>query len=103
LDAGVARLVDHLLDTGVRVALAQQVLVEPALRTGAAVEELVVQAAHRAHLDAARTDVAGRVHRRYASAVDRGQLGPLPRVAGGVGVGDVLAGDVQRAALGVQR
>src|SRR5690606_38797158 len=66
----------------------------------AGVEEHVADARDADELDAVAGDEAGREHRGRAERLDALQVDALARVAGRVGVGDVLAVDVERLTLG---
>jgi hypothetical protein len=90
----------HLLQ---RVGLDQQAGAVRVLGVPAALEERVPDALHVVGADARPDARARRVEGGHGAAADRLQVDALAGVALGVDVGDVLAGDVERAPLRPER
>ena len=103
VDAGGRRLADGALHAIEGLGARGRVAQRHALRADLEVEEGVAQAAVGRHVDALAEERARAVLRgagRQVQRVGRAERGLLARVADGVGVGDVVRGDVERLLLG---
>ena len=103
VDAGRRRLADGALHAIEGLGARRRVAQRHALRADLEVEEGVAQAAVGRHVDALAEERAGAVLQgagRQVQRVGRAERGLLARVADGVGVGDVVRGDVERLLLG---
>jgi hypothetical protein len=103
LDPGVPRLAERGLDLLEGIGLDGQAGTVGVLGVATALQEGVADALDVVGGDTGADARAGGVERRDRAAADGLQVDPLTGVALGVDVGDVLPGDVQRAALRPQR
>jgi hypothetical protein len=103
LDAGVAGLAERLLDQPVGLGLDGQPGAVGVLGVAAALEKGVADSRHVVGAHPGADTAARGVEGRHRTAAEGLQVRPLAGVALGVDVGDVLPGDVQRAALRPQR
>src|SRR4051812_38778719 len=103
VDAGGRRLADGALHAVERLGARGRVAQGHALRADLEIEEGVAQATVGGHVDALAEEraraVLGRAGRQVQRA-GRAERGLLARVADGVGVGDVVRGDVEGLLLG---
>ena len=103
VDARGRRLADGALHAVERLGAGRGVAQRHVLRADLEVQEGVADAAVGGDVDALAEERAGAVLRgagRQVQRVGRAERGLLARVADGVGVGDVVRGDVERLLLG---